>query len=361
MEITETLRYAERSFGVVFAEALACDDAIFGGFAAEVARQTGRPLPKADRTVELRPDRSTRRNGWGLRILLRGRRETAICLLAHMNRFDAAAAALAGVAAQETVVGEGDGARALTVWIAPRAALAEAPQARAIFDVLLPVESVTAALSTRAGRAEGELAARLRFQLRLIEQAQGAAASALEALDAMEHPFLRAYLAFLEARGAGFPAQRALEASLGQKRPSSIRFDADALPHWRFMPPVRLMHHFRAGAVAILIEGWSADLQGLARVMEPALRDTPFMLADAGKAPNGASLGVMIVDDAPPLDLSRPFEDQIGPAESCLGSLIGLREWYRRREGAARYWADYATGGASGCERSRIRAPLPAD
>jgi hypothetical protein len=362
MEIIDTLRHAERSFAVVFAEALACDVEIFRGFATEISRQTGFDLPQhGRREVDLRPNWRTLRNGWDIRLKLRGDRGPVICLIALLSRYDSAAATLSRSAAREMENGAETGGRVATVWVAPKESIAELPRDREDYDAVLPMEAVIAALTVRARRAEGEPATRLRFQLGAVEAALKAATAALETLDAQESPFIRSYLHFLESRGVGLPTERAKEATLGRRCPMDIRFDPEALPRWRFMPPAHLTHHLIDGAASILIEGWSADVEELADVMEPTLRGTGYALAPARLGPSQAISGVMIVQELPPLDPIRPFEDQIKAAEACVAGLVAMRDWFARREAAARYWADCVDrDGPAFAARPRTRAAFTA-
>ena len=338
-----TLRHAERTLSVLIAEALACDPAFLERFLAAVSARAERAFGNgADPAVQLRPDRRSRRNGWGLRLSIGPPAERKAVLIAHLHRYETAVASAAREAARRVAADGTAPGGVATVWIAPQAAIGAVPRDQVAFDAALAVEEATLWLAERAAAATGELADRLVFQLSLLAANAEAALEAERALEAAEHPFTRDYIAFMATHPNAPPLDAATTAARGLPALTTVQFDEDALPAWPFMPRTRLIHHLRAGAATVLIEGWGERAERVAQAMEPSLAETEFTLAPARGGPDNAVQGLFLVLEVPALDPARGFDAQRGAAERCVAGLHDLRRWYARRKPVARYWAEAA-------------------
>lgn len=349
-----TLRHAERTLATLLSESLACDSKFLSRFLGAVSARSGRPLGNgAEPSVQLRPDRRSRRNGWGLRVNVGPRTDRKTLLIAHLHRYETAVARSAREAAR-CVTAEGTAPGGVTtVWIAPRAAIDATPSDRIDFDATLAIEELTLWLAERAAAARGELADRLAFQLALLAANADATREAERLLAEAEHPFTRDYLAFMATHPNAPPLEAAMAAAHGLPSLTTVHFDEDALPAWSHMPRVRLIHHVRAGAATVLIDGWGESAETVAQAMGPALSDTEFALTPARGGPDNAVVGLFLVHDVPALDPGRDFDEQRGAAERCVAGLDDLRRWYSRRESVARYWAE-----AAGCRESAPQTRL---
>jgi hypothetical protein len=345
-----TLRHAERRLETVLAEGLACSRPLRAWFAAACAAEFGRELEIAPGGIELTPERRSAHHGWALRVVAASGGEIVVLLVAHLARHDPHAASAARAAARAEV--ESGAARALTLWIAPAGAAVEGGRGSVGWDGVLRREAVLSALMRRAEEAEGELAARLRHQLDALASAEAAIEETLAQIDGAACPFRRDYLAFLAEAAPSLPVEDALDAA--EPGCGELAFDADALPRWPFMPRTRLIHHVRAGAATVLIDGWGAQAERVAHAIEPSLAGTDFALAFARGGPGDAVTGLFIVLDVPPLDPLLPFEAQRDKAERCAAGLRDIQRWFVRRRPVARYWAE-AAGETVEAESGRLR------
>jgi hypothetical protein len=225
------------------------------------------------------------------------------------------------------------------------------------FDCAIPLGRVGAAVSARSAGAQGELALRLNHAgSALAEAEQAARAAARLADDGGAERFRIEYLALIEELAPALEPPEAVPPVL-----DVVEFGRDALPRWPFMPEARLTQHVRRGAASIRLTGWGAEIDGLAAVMEPALRETDFMLSAAPARAHGAPPDALVVASAPRLDPTRSIEAQFDAARDCLLILRDLQRWYESRRAAARYWAEFAEPGRLQDRGHRVRRDLRLD
>jgi hypothetical protein len=222
------------------------------------------------------------------------------------------------------------------------------------FDAAIPLGRAAEAVAARAAGAQGELAARLNHAGAALSAAETASRAAARRVDdAGAERFRIEYLALLEELAPSLPPPDVAPPVL-----DVIEFGRDALPRWPFMPEARLVQHLRRGAASIRLPGWGADVDGLAHVMEPALRGTDLLLSAGPPRPDDGPPDALVVACAPRLDPARPIDEQFDAARDAALILRDLARWYESRRAAARYWAEFADPSHAADRGGRVRRDL---
>jgi hypothetical protein len=225
------------------------------------------------------------------------------------------------------------------------------------FDCAIALGRVGAAIAARSARTQGELALRLNHAGSTLAEAELAArAAARQVDDGGAERFRVEYLALIEELAPALAPPDVAPAVL-----DVIEFGREALPRWPFMPEARLQQHVRRGAAGIRLSGWGAEIDGLATVMEPALRETDFMLSAAAARADGGPPDALVLASTPRLDPTRSIETQFDAARDCVLILRDLQRWYESRRAAARYWAEFSEPSRLSDRSHRVRRDIRLD
>ncbi len=225
------------------------------------------------------------------------------------------------------------------------------------FDCAVALTRVGAAIEARAAATQGELALRIAQAAGVVAAAEGVARAVLRrAEDGDAERFRIEYLALVEEFAPALPPPDRAPPVL-----DLLEFPRETLPRWSFMPEARLSQHLRRGAAAIRLSGWGREIEGLASVMEPALRETDFLLSAAAGAADPEAPDALVVACAPRLDPTRPIDTQFDAARDCVLILRDLARWYESRRAAARYWAEFAAPTWHQDRSMRLRRDLRLD
>jgi hypothetical protein len=341
-KFVDVLKRAERTIEVVVAESIASAPDLFGWFMERIFDARGLKPDFGDADVEIGADRTSQSHGCGLRARTNFEGISYEMLVSVLFRVDTRTARAAEKAAL-AVHDQGGGRTPRTVLLAPQEIIEQVPAFTRAYMSLISIESFRGALAAAMMRRGDELGYRLTFQIGLVDQAIEAAYEALRHLTGVDPAFRAKWLDFLAEHVATLPTGDAR--SQTAEASDLVVFDIVALPQWPSMPRTRLVHFMRRGAAAIQIEGWGDKLGKLSEVMEPAMRRTTFRLM-ATRSKNRSDL--LIVADAQILDPDLAFEDQTNAAIRSANALTELQCWYKSRQSATRYWAEYAGEEATG-------------
>jgi hypothetical protein len=88
--------------------------------------------------------------------------------------------------------------------------------------------------------------------------------------------------------------------------------------------------------------------------MDPAFAGTEYKIAVAPARFGEGRAGAMIIARAPSLDPDKPFGPQAEEVRAAVEATLGLRNWFARRQAAARYWAEHVDPSCFGGAASRI-------
>lgn len=331
----------EQAIAQVLAENLACHPALMQWL-------TRRTLP--DLSVELAPDsasvdiaRATHDGdvGWDVRVIGDFGPIGIAILIAIRFAYRVGSARKAKEAAR-ALAESGEVAVATAVWLTADAIVKSMGDEPMHYDKAVTIEALLAMLRGEARCAAYELQRRREFQIGLIESAlDKAMATAVAPADPRE-TFRKDYLDLIADEAPLLLTEEARNASTSDF--GMLIFDSGSLPHWPFLPAVRLAQHLREGAASILIHDWGEDIDALAGVMEPALDKTPYSLARAPSRPPGGKPGVLLLVDIPSLDPERPFAAQRRQAREAVRAVDALRAWFAGRKAVVGYWADFVGG-----------------
>ncbi|TVQ54956.1 MAG: hypothetical protein EA355_10790 [Rhodobacteraceae bacterium] len=333
---------AERVIEVLVAENLAASKPFYAWFMRRFMEDSAPNTAQTERAVSLSAVGATASHGAAIEIVTRRAEARCVIVVAVATFPDvglaAAARAVANAAKQAH---EAESAR--TLLLTPGGA-ARAGDAGAPFDAVAGLEEAHEVFDAGAAAASGEMGVRMAFQRQLFRDALEALSAATAGAkapakrDVGGQDFREGYLAML---GRVAPQLRLRSAPEPGRALEKVTFAEDVLPKWGFMPRPRLTHHVREGAATLLIDGWGGDIEGLATIMEPAFANTEYKLAIAPAYGDGRRPGVRIIERLPSLDPEGPFEPQAEDAQAAIEATLDLRNWFARRQAAARYWAEH--------------------
>jgi hypothetical protein len=214
-----------------------------------------------------------------------------------------------------------------------------------LFDSVITHDWLRVLFEARAASASGELALRLAHHAASIGRALDVADIALAAVpETSAEDFMVDYAGLVERELPDFPQGAQMVEGPAPMREPLIVFPASALPRWPFLPPLRLAHHPRQGAVSLAFGGWGPSLPDLAQLMEPVLARTPYYLALGPKPLADQRPSLLLVEDVVPVDIDRPVSEQVPSILACLQAADTLRRWFTGQRAAVRYWSDLAGG-----------------
>jgi hypothetical protein len=222
------------------------------------------------------------------------------------------------------------------------------------FDAVMTHDAYAQLLSARASTEGGEIGQRLLYRAGKVERAiEGAARAMRTAPLNTAEDFIRGYLSLMPSIDVDLaPHPNLLDTRCDPRNPMVV-FAPDALPHWPFLPQMRLAHHLREGVVSLAFGGWGAFFNEMAQVMDPALTRTPFHLAQSAAEHQPPAL--LIIDETAHLSLNRAPEDQEASIRTAVLAADRLRRWFAGQRAAARYWAEIAGEERGEDRHSRVR------
>lgn len=240
--------------------------------------------------------------------------------------------------------------------IRPEAAADRSAAVDQLFDSVITHDWLRVLFEARAASASGELALRLDHHAATIVRALDVAHTAMEAVpETSVEDFMVDYAALIERELPEFPPGAQMIKGPDPGREPLIVFPAAALPRWPFLPPLRLAHHLKQGAVSLSFGGWGPSLPDLAQLMEPVLARTPYYLALGPKPLGGQPPALLLVEDVVPVSPDRPVAQQVPSILACLQAADTLRRWFEGQRAAVRYWSELAGGSAPEDRINRYR------
>lgn len=225
-----------------------------------------------------------------------------------------------------------------------------------LFDAVITHDWLRVLFEARAAAASGELSLRLEHHAATIGRALDVAAGALDAVpETSVDDFMVDYAALIERELSDFPPGVHMIEGAAPNGDPLIVFPPAALPRWPFLPPLRLAHHPRQGAVTLSFTDWGPSLPELAQLMEPVLARTPYYLALGPKPAGEGRPALLLVEDVVRVDVDRPVAQQVPSILACLHAVDTLRQWFVGQKAAVRYWSDLAGSAAPEDRISRYR------
>jgi hypothetical protein len=238
----------------------------------------------------------------------------------------------------------------------PEAVVSRSTETDRLFDAVITHDWLKVLFEARAMASGGELARRLDYHAQTLSQAIALAEEAVTSMPEQSlDDFMVDYLAILRREAPTIPDGAVLIEQQGSMDQPIVVFPPAALPHWSFLPGMRLAHHTREGAVSLSFSGWGPSLPDLAQLMEPVLSRTPYYLALGRKPTDDGLQALMIVEDVPAVNIQRPVRQQEAAVVAAVRAADALRRWFESQRAPVRYWAELAGSGGGESRINRFR------
>lgn len=208
------------------------------------------------------------------------------------------------------------------------------------FDVVLTYEAAKDFLTSRMLSTDGELGARLKHRVAMLEQAITKARRGYEAVPMpMVADFNASYLSIMRDEKLKIVAGPNM---LKTGRPSESKtmiFDRTNLPNWPFLPQMRLVHQLREGNANLNFYTWGDHFSQLAAQVAIDTAGTGWRPVPTTNKRAGGSASLMLVADTPLIDNLRPLKDQRNAIIQGLQSVSALKDWLWNNRAKVEAWS----------------------